>query len=353
MKIFFLCLSLSLLVNFYRVSADKVVNCLASTSLPVGYSQVFSISSSTNATASYNDYPLKIYCNNFPGSIVGTILASTTGCTAGFFPLFGMSSSSFTNLHVEDPSVGSYAKVACFGDYINQWSYATVTTKLNNCNGYGTTLFSAESKFNVGGNAHLGDANAYPLKRCLTLIRTQSLSVILSSVSAGFGTLNSATTTYATSDGVGTTTPLTATSSSFYIDVDVNGNYNYTVYLQGGTLINQQNTTVSIPKIGSTPIAFVPGTEMFGVSAVADCLSSGGCNNGASSTIAYPYNQTAYAYDGDTATSTVLANGVSDDTTAFIYRGTRYYVKLGATIAPLTPAGKYDTSLTLVVAPEF
>lgn len=338
-----------------------VVTCLGTTTditSDTNYSYMgISMSSSTNGMASFVGYPFRIFCTNLAANPSTSYVSTTTGCGAGQLPLYNVSTTSvpFTNAHIEDPSVGLYSRLICL-DIGFEYSYATVTSKLSNCDGYGTTLFSAPLSFLTTGNSHIGGANAYIVKRCMTLIRRQSISIAYSVNSVGFGNLSSSQTRYATSDGLGTTTSLTATSSSFFIDVNTTGNTGYVVSLEGATLTNQNSLTKTIAKIGAVPTELTPGIEQFGISATTTCVNpnSTRCSSALynKSSISYPYNTSNYAYTGDAGILTTLGNGERDDGLSS-YGGSRFHIKLGANIAPLTPAGTYITNLTVIVTSEF
>lgn len=343
---------------FYQSLFALVSTCRMSTVFPSNSHEgalSFSLSSTTNGMVG-NGFLQGVYiiCSAEGNFVINTV-STTTGCGTSQIPLFDTSSSTDISGHIEDPSVGKYSKLQCLQYDNTLFNYATITSQLNNCNGYGTTLFSAPAYFTTTGNAHIGDANAYPMKRCMTLQFVQSISVTFSSQTVGFGTLSPSQTKYATSNGLGTTTPFTATSSSFYIDVNVIGNSSYSIALSGATLTNQNDPTKTISKIGGTPVALSTGIEQFGISALTECLNPGsyGCMyTGATSTIVFPYNTANYAYNGDTNVTTQLATGPQDDGVTS-YGGSRYYVRMAANIANLTPAGTYSTGLTVIVTPQF
>ena len=354
-----LCVSVLFFFIIHESLSALVSTCRASTTFPNGTHEgiAFTISSTTNAMfgGSFSN-PVYIICTN-EGNFNTYIYSTTTGgCSFGQLPLFRVSTTSLsTPSHVEDPSVGNYGTLHCLQYSSSLFNYATITSQLNNCNGYGTTLFSAPAYFTTTGNAHIGDANAYPMKRCMTLQFAQSIGITFSSQTVGFGTLSSSQTRYATSDGLGTTTPFSATSSSFYITVNVIGNSNYSVALSGATLTNQNATTTTIAKIGGTPMALTPGIDQFGISGLTECIdpNSYGCGYlGATTTILYPYNTANYAYAGDANVSTQFGTGPQDDGYTN-YGGSRFYFRLGANIAPLTPAGSYSTGLTVIITPQF
>ena len=354
-----LCVSVLFFFIIHESLSALVSTCRASTTFPNGTHEgiAFTISSTTNAMfgGSFSN-PVYIICTN-EGNFNTYIYSTTTGgCSTSELPLFRVSTTSLsTPSHVEDPSVGNYGTLHCLQYSSSLFNYATITSQLNNCNGYGTTLFSAPAYFTTTGNAHIGDANAYPMKRCMTLQFAQSIGITFSSQTVGFGTLSSSQTRYATSDGLGTTTPFSATSSSFYITVNVIGNSNYSVALSGATLTNQNATTTTIAKIGGTPMALTPGIDQFGISGLTECIdpNSYGCGYlGATTTILYPYNTANYAYAGDANVSTQFGTGPQDDGYTN-YGGSRFYFRLGANIAPLTPAGSYSTGLTVIITPQF
>jgi hypothetical protein len=360
---FFSLIILATITSILIVSAKQADDCYATTSttVPNSYTRLFSTSSTTNGTVSLkydvSNYPVHFLCQLGTASLA--LRSTTTGCLPSEFSLFNISTTTtivndVTNEHIESPTLGNYPNVFCVLPDSLVVSSSTATNRSGNCSSDETAVFSAPSVFTTTGNTHAGSPASYTLKRCLTLPRTQALSVSISSSSVSFGALSAATTTYATSDGKGTTTPfIDSQSGSFSVQVDVSGNYNYVVYLSGDTLRNQQNGSIIIPKIGGVPASFIAGTEQFGLNATVYCGVS--CSS-PTSTIAYPYNSAQFAYDGGASSTTILANGVSDDSTivtSYFNRQSTYYLRLGATISTVTPVGNYNTSLIVTVTPEF
>jgi hypothetical protein len=359
-KIFFL--SLVSVVCFSNTASSLILTCTSSTTSLTNYATVLCLSSTTNATPGIcgANYPVKIQCTGYgSGGFVTATASTTVNCSTlggNFVPILtysGQVNTPIDNAHVADPVMTSkdakrYPALLCLGAYGSDFTPGVVGTKLSNCDGFGTTLFSAPSSFNGAGNAHMGVADAYPLKRCITFERVQGLSLFLSTTTVGFGTLSPLVTNYATSNGLGTTTPLTASTSSFYLDVESYGNAQYNVSLQGATLSNDRNRTNKIDAIGNTPQVLVPGTNQFGVQVLNGCKPASLCGSvGLRSTTTSPYNTSNYAYAGSISTSTLIGTGLTDDS------GSRFYVNLGVNIRAEMPEGSYTTSLTVVVTAEF
>ncbi len=160
----------------------------------------------------------------------------------------------------------------------------------------------------------------------------QQISISISDNSIGFGTLLSTTSTYATGDGNGTTTPGTAAHT---VLVSTNATNGFTLSISGETLESLNNPAWTISAIGASSAAPLEGTEQFGVRYTV---------SGGSGTVSAPYNSSNYALDtaafpdvigsssGASASSTYsafyLAN-VSSTTEASPYTGQAIYTVTG------------------------
>lgn len=342
-----------------HVHADYYLSCTSSTTLISKYRPVMYLSSTTNATlatASTTDYPVIVQCLFDDGRTDIDAYITPADCF-GNIPagdgvgLLKVSSGQSSNLHAEAYELSNYtgSRTLCLYTLkIGLFSYSTSTLQMNNCNGYATTVFSAPPSFNTTGNSHLGDANAYPLKFCLTAQFKQNLIVSLNTNSVGFGTLSPSQILYATSNGAGTTTA----TSSFMLDVSVVGNTDYSVYLSGDTLRNSSAPTLVIPGVGASPTSLVAGIDAFGIQATTTCLSSP-CYT-LRPTIQSPYNTSLFGFNLSTTTQILLGvGGPNDYNSTVINGGSRFYFTLGATISANKPAGTYNTNLTIIVTPNF
>lgn len=343
-----------------HASAYYYLDCTSSTTLISKYRPVFYLSSTTNATiatASTTGYPVIVQCLYDDGRTDLATTVSDPTCSGNFtsgdsVSLFNVSHiSGGTNLHAEARTLSNYgsSNTVCLSVFkTGLFSNSTSTLQSNNCNGYGTTLFSAPNTFQTVGNSHIGDANAYPLKFCLTSTFQQGISVSFNTNNVGFGTLSPSQIIYATGDGSGTTTA----TSSFAVDVSVVGNTGYSVYLSGDTLRNTSDTNTTIPGVGSSPTALVIGTDGFGIQATTSCLSSP-CSI-APPSIQSPYNTLLYGFNLSTTTQTLIATGnANDSTNTAVKGGSRFLFTLGATASSNLSAGTYTSNLTLIVTPTF
>lgn len=348
------------------------VTCTSTTSLLPGYNTIFYMSSTTNATVALSTstvtYPIIVQCslNQNTGEVVYqknhyesySKNSTSTSCLTSpnvDLPLFNISSSTAnSNLHVEDTSLANYPSKICL--YTNSGSMVSATTSLQagNCNGYQTTLFSVPSNFSVTGNSHIGDANAYSLKKCLSFVPSQVTTVTLSTTAIGFGQLSSSAAKYATAGGAGSTTE----QVGFTLHVSINNNISYVVNLQADTLRNQQNNAYTVTAAGSsgttTPSA---GSDLFGIKIIPTYYFNeiypylSARDVFGYPQIASPYSSSTYVFVASTSTATTIINGPSNDND--VYRGTDYNFYLAASVPGNKPAGNYVTNMILVVAPTF
>ena len=157
----------------------------------------------------------------------------------------------------------------------------------------------------------------------------------LSSGSVGFGSLTSLGARYATSDGTGSST-----------DVEGN-NITVTSYAAGGYTLTVQGYTpsygnYSLAAMGNSNIASIPGVEQFGIRAIA---------TGGSGAVQAPYSGSSGTGGFATTASTtpsIIASESSGDGIPTTY--SMHYI---ANISPVTPAGKYTTTLTYILTGTF
>lgn len=343
-----------------QTSAYYYLDCTSSTTLISKYRPIFFLSSTTNATistASSTKYPVIVQCLYDNGLTMNATFVTDRDCYGNIssgngIGLFDVSvANGSTNLHAAAYALNQYGSANTLCLYTRKdglFSDSTSTLQMNNCNGYGTTVFSVPNTFQTIGNSHIGDANAYPLKFCLTATFQQALSVSFNTNTIGFGALNSSQVLYASTNGAGTTTA----TSSLSINVNVVGNTGYSVYLSGDTLRNVSDTSVTIPSIGSSPTSFVVGTDSFGINATSACLSSPCATS--RPIIQSPYNTTQFAFTLSTTTPTLIASGQANDkNNPSLQGGSRFLFTLGATASVNLPSGAYISNLTLIVTPTF
>lgn len=352
------------------VFALQTVTCTSTTSLLPGYNTIFYMSSTTNATVALSTssatYPIIVQCslNQNTGERYYTsgfdhyeswiLLTNATACT---MPLFNISSSTArSNLHVEDTTLTNYSPSSkvCLFSLPGLLSSATTTLQSGNCNGFQTTLFSVPPNFSTTGNSHIGDANAYNLKKCLTFVPSQVTTVTLSTTTMGFGQLSSSAVKYATAGSEGSTTE----QIGFTLHVSINNNISYVVKLQADTLRNQQNNSYIIAEAGSTgtttPSA---GSDLFGIKIIPSYYYNASFPYLSARDIygypqiASPYSSSTYVFVTSTSTAATIINGPSNENDS--YRGADYNFYLAASIPGNKPAGNYVTNMTIIVAPTF
>ena len=159
------------------------------------------------------------------------------------------------------------------------------------------------------------------------------LTFNISSSTVGFGNLSPYATSYATTDGTGSST-------------DVEGN-NITVvsYAIGGYSLTVQGSSLSygshiISPIGNSNLAPSIGFEQFGIRAIA---------TGGSGVVQAPYSGSGFGLPTNTNTvpSVIASESVGDGVS------TTYSMHYVANAASNTPAGKYTTTLTYILTGTF
>lgn len=337
--------------SFFHLSQlveARVVQCVASTTdlTTTGYQPIVSISSSTNATVGDSGtYSLKIYCDgNVSRSYANASGTCATLTTVPIFSYEGITGPP-DNSHIGPLQM--YPNELCVAS-ANNYNFATTSVQGSSCGQYGTTFLSVPASFSTDGNSHAGDADAYSTKICLTYGLAQVLSVSYSTNSVGLGSLSPGAVVYASTDGSGTSTA----TSSLSINVSTQGNFDYAVSVQGDTLKNMQDGTVTIPPIGLTPASLVAGSDQFGIYATSTCLSAGTCTK--RPTLSSTYNTSgSFAFPTSSSSPSLIATGQANDTSAAFQDGTRYLITFGATIPSNKPAGTYSSNIVFVVTSTF
>ncbi len=307
-------------------SIYAAISCSVTTSALCSGTVLLRMSGSTNAhaelpTQSTTNYDSNVVCCT---GVTGLSNSCASSNKVIFARLSGV-----TNAHVEKntESNPNYTQNACLastyaGDII------TVGYQTTNCTGYDTTLFSMEK---TPTNSMVGNTSAYTNKVCAKIV-TQSISVNLSSNSAGFGYLSSTGPRYATSSGTGSNTE----TEAFNVSVTTNASNGYTMYITGDTL---KNGIVEITPLltNTTP---TPGTNAFGLRAVPT-----GAGNG---TVLSPYAGSGFAFDATSTTPSYIAESTSGDGLETIYS-----MRTVATIDSVLDYGNYSTNLTYIIVPNY
>lgn len=156
----------------------------------------------------------------------------------------------------------------------------------------------------------------------------ESLSFSISHNSIAFGTLTTANARWANTIS-GSATEVTAHN----IIVGTNGTSGYILTVSGNTLTSGANI---ITAIGATAVASAPGTEQFGIKALA---------TGGDGVVSAPYASANYAFTPPGPSQLASAIGASADTT--------YDITYIANIAALTEAGSYTSTLTYTATATF
>jgi hypothetical protein len=175
------------------------------------------------------------------------------------------------------------------------------------------------SNYNSNGNTNWNFGGAY-------------LSFSISDNSIGFAPLSSGGARFATGDGSLSTVDVEAHT----LTASTTASDGYTITVRGTTLASGSNT---ITAIGGTAATSTPGSEQFGLRAIA---------TGGSGIVSAPYNDvTDFAYNATAETTDIIA------TTAGISGDTIYSIHYMANINSLTEAGSYSTNLTYVITANF
>lgn len=162
---------------------------------------------------------------------------------------------------------------------------------------------------------------------------SNSITFGLSANAAGFGTLDSTQTRWATDDFVGYDSEINAHK----ISASTNSAGGYVITVRGKTL---SYGSATIDAIGGVAAALTPGTEQFGMRVTA---------SGGNGTPLSPYNHaTDYAYGASESVADEIAADPDGDDVA-----TLYGISYAANIAPDTAAGEYETTLTYIITAGF
>lgn len=311
-----------LLIPVYSIKA--AISCSLTTAGTCSGIILLRMSGNTNAHAELPSESTAVYDNNVVCCTGGTSLGNS--CSANNKSIIARLSG-VTNAHVERNTENNYQEEACLsssypGDEI------TIGYQSNNCDGYDTTLFSMSA---IPTNAQVGSPTAYNNKVCAKVF-SQSISFNISDFSVGFGYLTPSGLRYATSDGQGSGTE----TEAYAIDISTNAPSGYGLYVKGDTL---SNGTYEIDAIGGTNLIPSPGTNAFGVRAVA---------SGGSGDVVAPYDGPGFAYDATSSIASELGSSQTGDGST-----TSYSIRTVATIDSILDYGEYSTNLTYIVVPNF
>lgn len=300
------------------------ISCSITTQALCSGTVMLRMSGSTNAHAELPSQSTTAYNNNV---VCCTGVTGLSNSCAESNKATIVKLSNVTNAHVEENTQTNYGETACLsstyaGDEI------TVGYQASNCTGYDTTLFSMEK---TPTNSQAGIPTAYNNKVCAKIF-SQSISFNISDYNVGFGNLTYSALRYATGDGNGSS----AETESYYMTVTTNAPSGYGVYVQGDTLKEGANT---ITAIGGTNMTPTPGTNSFGMRAVA----SGGLG-----AVVTPYDGAGFAYDATSGTASAVAGASSGNGVL-----TNYSVRTVASIDSVLDYGNYSTNLTYIVVPNF
>lgn len=311
-------------IPMYRIYA--AISCSITTAGSCSGTVLLRMSGTTNAHAELPGQSTSNYNNNVVCCTGVTGLGNS--CAASNKEIIARLSG-VTNAHVErnTESNASYTQNACLsstyaGDEI------TIGYQTSNCTGFDTTLFSMS---NATTNSQVGIPSAYNNKVCAKVF-SQSITFDISATSVGFGNLSSTGLRYATSDGNGSSSE----TESYHVTVSTNAPSGYGLYVRGDTL---KNGSVMIDPIGGSNVTPTPGSNLFGLRAVA---------TGGSGSVVSPYSGSGFAYDATDTNHTTVAQASSGDGNT-----TTYSIRTVATIDSLLDPGNYSTNLTYIVTANF
>lgn len=162
---------------------------------------------------------------------------------------------------------------------------------------------------------------------------SQEISLSISDNLIGFGSLLTTTSTYATGDENGTTTP----TSAHTIAVATNADNGFSLAINGSTLTSTQNSSWTIDAIGGTATSPASGTEQFGVRYTV---------SGGSGSVSSPYDTSGYAFDANNFPD-IIGTAASQSATSTY---SAYYI---ASIDSLTEPGAYSTNITYILTGNF
>lgn len=306
----------------YKERVDGTLSCKVATSCSSGIS-VLRMSGTDNAHAelsSQSNYPYVICCTGVPGLL--------NQCTGNYATVLKLSST--TNAHVEENTQDNYPEQACL--QVPENGIIEIGYKAESCEGYDTILGSISSIT----NAHIGDADAYPLKICATGLVAGTITFSISNNNLSFGVLSPHNPKYATVNTQGSENETFGNK----ITASTNGTGGYTIYVQGDTLRSISNPDFTIDAIGGLPAIPGAGAEQFGIR-----LSSSG-GNGAP---LYPYDDSIlYAFNATQTTPDAIAMDPDGDDIP-----TEYSIYYLSNISRSTEVSEYSTNLTYIVASNF
>ena len=304
-----------------RLVFASTLSCSVTTAGTCTGTVIWRMSGSTNAHAELPSQTTPVYANNV---VCCSGVTGLSNFCSGTFAI-ALRLSGVTNAHVQQ--TGAYPQTACIS--VPSGGSVSIGYQANDCTGFHTTLGSMSGTT----NAHVGNAAAYTIKICGTATEgvAQTLSFAISDATIGFGTLTSGAARFATGDTNGSASEVEAHN----LTAATNAGGGYVISISGTTLTFGAHT---IMPIGATNVPSSPGTEQFGVRAIA--------TGGTGVTVSAPYSGAGFALD-TVAFPDEFASATGPTAT------TTFSVRYVANIAPLTEPGRYTANLIYTITGRF
>jgi hypothetical protein len=323
LKLFLIIAAIIALVSVRPVNAGTL-SCSVTTAAACTGTVTWRMSGATNAHAELPSQATAAYDSNVVCCSGVTGLGNA--CTGTFATALKLSG--VTNAHVQQ--TGSYAQSACIS--VPSGGSVSVGYQATNCTGFDTTLGSMTGTT----NAHVGNTTAYTTRICGAAAgaAAPTLTFSISDPAIGFSNLDRLNERWATGDGAGSATEVSAHT----LDVSTNATNGYVITVNGNTLTSGANTVTAI---GATAVDVTTGngTEQFGIRLTV---------SGVGGSVTAPYNGAANNYALDTAAfPDQISSGSGDGTTD------TYSVFYAANISAATKAGTYTSTLTYIATGTF
>lgn len=204
--------------------------------------------------------------------------------------------------------------------------------------------------FSAGGTETSSSGSGYGLQDTLgeAVILSATSTSATYGIKAGFRELNPdhfiTLSVSSSAVALGTLDVDAATTASHTLTVDSNAVAGFTVTMSGSTLTSGANT---IDAIGATATASVPGTEQFGINAVANTSPAVGAAPAGTAPIASAAGQYA------TANTFAFNSGDTIISTSQDINQTVFTISYLANIASSTNDGSYSTTVTYTATANF
>lgn len=314
-------IALVLFISVYSNVNAGTLSCSVTTSC--AGTVVFRMQNTSNSHAELSgqsNYTQLVCCSGVAGL--------STACSGTYATTTKLSSTS--NAHVEIGTQTNYANPACLS--VPSGGAVSVGYQASNCTGFDTTLASMSEPTT---NAHVGTSTVYTNKICASATGgAQSLTFSISDNSIGFGGLLSGSARYASGDTLGLSSD---SASAHTISVSTSAGNGYSVTINGSTLTQTVNPSLTITPIGASAVASAVGTKQFGVRATV--------NSGTGSVIS-PYNTANWALNTSAFPSSIFS-GLGDSVT------TVFDIRYIANISASTDSGNYSSVLTYSVTANY